>query len=123
AGNQNWSTSVQGNYPSIFTLQNYTLASGSAFTDADQANAALVANIGQTVATNLFGTANPVGQKIMIRNVPFIVKGVLTSKGSGGFRDQDDIILVPFSTAQLRLFHQANVNDIFVQFAAGQDST
>jgi putative ABC transport system permease protein len=123
ANNQNWSTSVQASYPSIFAMQSWTLASGSAFTEADQTNSALVADIGQTVATNLFGTTNPVGQKIMIRNVPFVVKGVLASKGSSGLRDQDDIILVPFSTAQLRLFHQTNVNDIYVQFAAGQDST
>lgn len=123
ANNQNWSTTVQGSYASIFTLQNDVVASGSAFTDADQTNAALVADIGQTVATNLFGTANPVGQKIMIRNVPFVVKGVLASKGSGGFRDQDDIILIPFSTAQLRLFNKINVNDVYVQFAPGQDST
>ena len=122
ANNQNWNTTVQANYPSIFTMQNYSLASGSAFTEADQASSALVADIGQTVATNLFGTVNPVGQKIMIRNVPFVVKGVLATKGSNGFRDQDDLILVPFSTAQLRLFHQTNVNDVYVQFAGGQDS-
>ena len=122
AGNQNWSTSVQANYPSIFTIQNQTIASGSAFTEADETAAASVAVIGQTVATNLFGTADPVGQKIMIRNVPFVVKGVLTAKGSNGFRDQDDLILIPYSTAQLRLFHQTNVNDIYVQFSPGQDS-
>jgi putative ABC transport system permease protein len=122
AGNQNWSTSVQANYPSIFTIQNQTIASGSAFTEADETASASVAVIGQTVATNLFGTANPVGQKIMIRNVPFVVKGVLASKGSNGFRDQDDLILIPYSTAQLRLFHQTNVNDIYVQFSPGQDS-
>jgi putative ABC transport system permease protein len=123
ANNQNWSTTVQAGYPAIFAMQSYSLATGSAFTDADEASSASVADIGQTVATNLFGTANPVGQKIMIRNVPFVVKGVLATKGSNGFRDQDDIILVPFSTAQLRLFHLTNVNDVYVQFAAGQDST
>ena len=109
---KNWSTSVQASYPAIFAMQSYSLASGAAFTEADEASSALVADIGQTVATNLFGTANPVGQKIMIRNVPFVVKGVLASKGSNGFRDQDDLILVPFSTAQLRLFHLTNVNDV-----------
>ncbi|HLZ07130.1 MAG TPA: ABC transporter permease, partial [Chloroflexota bacterium] len=123
ANNQNWSTTVQAGYPEIFTMQSYSLASGSAFTAADEASSASVADIGQTVATNLFGAANPVGQKIMIRNVPFVVKGVLATKGSNGFRDQDDIILVPFSTAQLRLFHQTNVNDVYVQFASGQDSS
>ena len=123
ANNQNWSTSVQANYPSIFAMQGDTFASGSAFTDADETTSARVADIGQTVATNLFGTTNPVGQKIMIRNVPFIVKGLLTSKGSNGGRDQDDIIIIPFSTGELRLFNLTYVNDIYVQFAPGQNST
>jgi putative ABC transport system permease protein len=123
ANNQNWNTQVQANYPSIFTMQNYQIASGAAYNASDESSAALVADIGQTVATNLFGTDDPVGQTIMVRGVPFIVKGVLTAKGSNGFRDQDDIILIPFSTAQLRLFNQTYVNDIYVQMASSKDST
>jgi len=122
ANNQNWSTQVQANYPSIFDLQNYQIASGAAYDATDESSSALVAVIGQTVATNLFGTSDPVGQKIMIRNVPFVVKGVLVAKGSNGFRDADDIILIPFSTAKLRLFNQTTVNDIYVQMTSGQDS-
>ena len=123
ANNQNWNTQVQANYPSIFTMQNYPIASGAAYDQTDEDSSALVADIGQTVATNLFGTSDPVGQRIMIRGVPFVVKGVLASKGSNGFRDQDDIILIPFSTANVRLFNQTYVNDIYVQMSPGQDST
>ena len=122
ANNQNWNTQVQANYPTIFDMQSYQIASGAAYDASDEASSALVAVIGQTVATNLFGSADPVGQRIMIRNVPFVVKGVLVSKGSNGFRDADDIILVPYGTAKLRLFNQTYVNDIYVQMTAGEDS-
>lgn len=117
AGGQNWNTSIQANYPSIFAIQDWSVSSGAAFDDSDEASQALVADIGQTVATNLFGAADPVGQRIIVRNVPFTVKGVLTSKGSNGFRDQDDIILLPYSTAQIRLFQRTFVNDVYVQVA------
>src|SRR5207245_6641126 len=112
-----WNTQIQANYPSIFVIQDWQVASGAAYDDLDEANQTLVCVIGSTVATNLFGTADPVGQQIRVRNVPFTVKGVLVKKGSNGFRDQDDIILMPYSTAQIRLFQRTLVNDIFVQVA------
>ncbi|HLZ08255.1 MAG TPA: ABC transporter permease, partial [Chloroflexota bacterium] len=115
ANNQNWNTSVQANYPSIFSLQDWQIASGAAYDDTDEASQATVVDIGATVATNLFGTNDPIGQRILIRGTPFTVKGVLVAKGSNGFRDQDDIILLPYSTAQTRLFQRAFVNDVFVQ--------
>jgi putative ABC transport system permease protein len=121
AGNQNWNTQVQANYPTIFGLQSYDVADGAAFDDTDEASGAQVADIGETVATNLFGDAEPVGQRILIRNAQFIVKGVLARKGSNGFRDQDDIILVPFRTAQARLFNSTFVNSIYVQVADASD--
>jgi putative ABC transport system permease protein len=123
ANNQNWNTQIQTAYPSYFVMQNYTASSGELFDDTDEASSASVADIGQTVATNLFGSANPIGQTILVRGVPFVVKGVLTSKGSDGFRDQDDLIIVPFSTAKVRLFNQTYVNDIYVQMADGQASS
>lgn len=123
ANNQNWSTSIQANYPSIFQLQDQKIANGAAYDQTDETSSALVAVIGQTVAANLFGTANPVGQTIMIRNVPFTVKGVLAPKGSNGFRDADDIILLPFSTAQVRLFNRPSVNDVYLQLTSSQNSS
>jgi putative ABC transport system permease protein len=123
ANGQNWNTTVQANYPTIFTMQSYAIANGAAYDETDESSSALVVDIGQTVATNLFGTDNPVGQRILIKNVPFTVKGVLASKGSNGFRDQDDIILMPYSTAQIRIFHQSYVNDVYVQVADSASST
>ncbi|MGH2460451.1 MAG: ABC transporter permease [Chloroflexota bacterium] len=123
AGDQNWSTTIQGDYPSIFQIQDWQIAEGAAYTQGDETSASLVCDIGQTVATNLFGANDPVGQKIIIRNVPFTVKGLLVSKGSNGFDDQDDIILMPYETAQIRLFHRPFVNTIFVQVSQSSDIT
>ncbi|MGH2457958.1 MAG: ABC transporter permease, partial [Chloroflexota bacterium] len=120
AGDQNWSTQVRGNYPSIFEIQNWQIADGAAFDDQDEASAALVCDLGQTVAQNLFGATDPVGQTVLIRNVPFKVKGVLAAKGSNG-GDQDDVILVPFGTANLRLQHLPFVGTIYAQVARTQD--
>src|SRR5581483_4014159 len=103
--------------------QSWQVAEGAFFDQADEDANALVCVIGQTVATNLFPNGGAVGQKILIRNVPFTVKGVLASKGSNGFRDQDDLVIVPFSTGQVRLFHQTYVQDIYVQVASADQMT
>ena len=124
AGDQNWSTQIQGGYPALFTLQDWQIAEGAAFDQTDESSAALVCDIGQTVAKNLFPNGDAVGRTILIRNVPFKVKGVLAAKGSNGFEDQDDIILMPYETAQIRLFHRPSVNSILIQVAdAGQIDT
>jgi putative ABC transport system permease protein len=123
AGGQNWSTEVQGYYPDAFVLQSWSVAQGAPFDDDDEAGGALVAVLGQTVATNLFGGDDPLGQTVMVRNVPFKVKGVLAAKGSDGFRDQDDVVLMPFSSAQARLFHQAYVREVYVQVADAEQMT
>lgn len=112
---QNWNTRVQGVYPDYQTIQDYQTASGSFFTQADETNNVPVADLGQTVVQNLFPNTNPIGQRIRIRNVIFQVIGVLAPKGNNGFFNQDDIILIPYSTAQLRLFGTSNVNQIQVQ--------
>src|SRR5207248_8462366 len=116
---------VQGVTPPYLTINDWKIGQGSAFTDQDNTNANNVAVIGQTVATNLFpGGESPIGQLIRIRNVPFTVVGVLASKGSSGFQDQDDTIMIPFNTGQVRLFGASNINQIVVQVAdASQIST
>jgi putative ABC transport system permease protein len=112
AGAQNWSTRVQGVTPPYLSIQNWTIADGSAFTTADNTNSANVVLLGQLVVTNLFPNGqSPVGQIIRIRNVPFTVIGVLSAKGG----DLDDTALIPFQTAQVRLFGAANINQIVVQ--------
>ena len=119
-GNQNWSTRVQAVTPSYLTINDWTIAEGTSFTDQDNTNANNVAVLGQTVVTNLFlNGQNPVGQLVRIRNVPFTVVGVLASKGSNGFQDQDDTIIIPFRTGQVRLFGATNINQIVVQVADG----
>jgi putative ABC transport system permease protein len=112
---QNWNTRVQGVYPDYQTIQDYQVASGAFFTQTDETNNVPVADLGQTVVQNLFPNTNPIGQRIRIRNVIFQVIGVLAPKGNNGFFNQDDIILIPYSTAQLRLFGTSNVNQIQVQ--------
>ena len=115
-GAKNWQTRIQGVRPAYQEIENWDIAKGAFFTDLQDQQAANVAVLGQTVVDNLFtGGQDPIGQLIQIRNVPFTVIGVLASKGSTGFQDQDDVILIPFNTAQVRLFGAKNVQSIVVQ--------
>ncbi len=103
-GSNNWATSVMGTTPDYLTIRDLTVRSGRSFTLQDVDSAAKVAVLGQTVVQNLFGEADPVGQAIRIKNVPFTVTGVLTPKGqSPTGQDQDDVILVPISTARQKV--------------------
>jgi len=117
----NWNTRIQGVSPDYQTIQNYTVSSGAFFTQADETNATAVAVLGQTVVNNLFPNGNAVGQEVRIRNVVFQVTGVLAAKGNNGFQDQDDLILIPYSTAQRRLFGNTNVGQIQVQVDQAQN--
>ena len=115
-GNQNWSTRVQGVSPDYLTINDWKISQGSAFTQQDDIGANNIAVLGQTVVNNLFPNGqSPIGQLVRIRNVPFTVVGVLASKGSSGFQDQDDTIMIPFKTGQVRLFGSANISQIVVQ--------
>jgi putative ABC transport system permease protein len=116
AGSQNWSTRVQAVAPEYLTINDWKIAQGSVFTVDDNTNSNNVAVLGQTVATNLFPNGqSPIGQLVRIRNVPFTVIGVLASKGSSGFGDQDDTVMIPFLTGQVRLFGATSINQIVVQ--------
>jgi putative ABC transport system permease protein len=104
-GHLNWSTGVTGTTPGMLTVRDWPLASGRPFTDQDVKSATKVALLGQTVVDNLFGEQSPVGQTIRIKNVPFTVIGVLSIKGqSAQGQDQDDVIYIPVTTAQKKLF-------------------
>ena len=104
-GHLNWSTAVVGTSPGVIAVRDWDLSSGRAFTTQDVKSATKVALLGQTVVDNLFGDQNPVGQTIRIKNVPFVVIGVLARKGqSAQGQDQDDTIIVPVTTAQKKLF-------------------
>jgi putative ABC transport system permease protein len=104
-GNQNWSTGIIGTTPGILPVRDWSLAYGRAFTEQDVRNATKVCLLGQTVVDNLFGNADPVGQIVRIKKIPFTVIGVLAIKGQNDHgQDQDDTIFVPLTTAQKKLF-------------------
>ena len=104
-GNQNWSTSVGGTTMAYFMIRNYEMESGRGFIPEDTKNGTKVAILGQTVATELFGDVDPINKTIRIGNIPFRVIGLLKSKGSSGMgQDQDDIIFIPITTAQRKVF-------------------
>ncbi len=110
-GNNNWATSIQGTTPDYLTIRDATVASGHAFTDQDVDSAAKVALLGPTVADNLFGGSDAVGQVIRIKNVPFTVAGVLSPKGQSPWgQDQDDVILIPISTAKRDITGTSHAN-------------
>jgi putative ABC transport system permease protein len=124
AGNQNWQTRIQAVSPSYAAIQDWTVASGAFLTDQDNQSANSVAVIGQTVATNLFPNGqSPVGQLIRIRNVPFTVIGVLGSKGTGIGGDQDDVVMIPFRTGQIRLFGSTSINQIVLQISSADQAS
>ena len=103
-GNQNWSTSVYGIQPAYLYIKNYELNSGRSFVPEDLQNSAKVALLGSTVATELFGDVDPVGKVIRVGNIPFKVIGFLNTKGQTGPFDQDDLIFIPITTAQKKVF-------------------
>ena len=102
----NWQTQIMGTTEDMLIVRDWALSSGYPFSESDVRSAARVALIGRTIVTNLFGEGeDPVGQVIRIRNLPFVVQGVLAGKGQSlDGRDQDDTILVPVTTAQRQLF-------------------
>jgi len=104
-GNQNWSTIINGTTPEALEIRDWPLASGRPFIQQDIDGATKVCLLGKTVADNLFGGIDPIGQIIRIKMVPFTVIGVLAPKGqSTQGQDQDDTIIVPLTTAQKKLF-------------------
>ncbi|ULA63725.1 MAG: hypothetical protein LZF86_110424 [Nitrospira sp.] len=119
-GNKNWNGSVNGISPSYLTIRDWSFTSGGPFIQADLDAAARVALVGQTVAENLFEPGEePVGSVIRIKNVPFRVIGVLAPKGqSAQGSDQDDVIFIPFSTAERKVFGTQFIGSVGALFAA-----
>ena len=100
-GNSNWATSILGTTPDYLAIRDLSTSSGRQLSSQDQDASSRVAMLGATVVQNLFGDSDPVGQAIRIKNTPFTVVGVLAPKGqSPSGQDQDDIILIPLSTAK-----------------------
>jgi putative ABC transport system permease protein len=128
-GNANWSTQIYGITPEYLDVRQWPLASGRSFEPQEVAAAGKVCLIGSTVAKQLFGTLDPVDQTIRIKRVPFTVIGVLETKGQSLMgNDQDDVILMPISTARTRVVGSANaakqrsVGTIWVKVADGHEA-
>ncbi|MGA2247325.1 MAG: ABC transporter permease [Verrucomicrobiota bacterium] len=118
ANGLNWNTQVLGESPEYPQIRNWTIASGSMFTDQDVRSLAKSAVIGKTVADELFPNQNPIGETIRIRNLPFLVIGLLRSKGFNLFgQDQDDVVIVPYTSHMHRITTRTFLNDILVEAA------
>ncbi|HEY7533837.1 MAG TPA: ABC transporter permease [Nitrospiraceae bacterium] len=119
-GNRNWNGPINGVSPSYLSIRDWSFSSGGSFTQADLDSAARVALLGQTVVENLFEPGEePVGAVIRIKNVPFRVIGVLAPKGqSAQGSDQDDVIFIPFSTAERKVFGTLFLGSVGALFAS-----
>lgn len=104
-GNQNWSTTIGGTTASYLFIRNYEITSGRNFIPEDIKNNTKVAIVGNTVATELFGDMDPINRTMRIGNVPFKIVGLLKTKGQSGMgMDQDDLVFIPITTAQKKVF-------------------
>jgi putative ABC transport system permease protein len=119
-GNRNWNSTINGVSPSYLTIRDWSFLSGGAFSQADLDSATRVALLGQTVVENLFDPGEEaVGAIIRIKNVPFRVIGVLSPKGqSTQGSDQDDVVFIPFTTAERKVFGTSFLGSVGAVFAA-----
>ena len=116
AGNQNWMTQILGEGPDYFTIRQWPFKAGATFSEQDVRSANKVCVIGQTTARQLFGDSDPLGQIIRIKQVPFIVVGLLMPKGMSMMgSDQDDVVIMPYSSAMKRVMGQTMLRGINVQ--------
>ena len=121
-GEGNWRTRINGVALDYFTIRDWGTSSGQLFTEADVRSGRKVALLGATVAKNLFSDGDPVGAQIRIGHVPFTIVGVMQAKGLGvGVGDEDDMVLMPYTTAQSRLSGDVSIGHIVASaFSASQ---
>jgi putative ABC transport system permease protein len=126
-GNTNWGTNIQGTIPEYEEARQWPVVAGRYFTQEELDGAAKVALLGQTVAQNLFGGIDPVGTVVRVRQVPLTVIGVLDRKGQSSWgQDQDDVVLIPMTTAKKRVLGPSqplasSVGAISVRVRDGED--
>jgi len=122
AGNQNWFTRIYGESPEYFDIRKWPLSDGANFTSQDVRSANKVCVIGRTTASQVFGSESPIGQILRIKGVPFLVTGVLTAKWlSPQGTDQDDIVIMPYTSAMKRVIGGSTLRGINVQVATPND--
>jgi len=116
AGNQNWFTRIYGESADYLDIRQWPLADGAPFTPQDVRSANKVCVIGRTTATQIYGNDDPIGQVLRVKNVPFTITGVLTPKGlSAQGVDQDDIVIMPYTSAMKRVAGGTTLRNINVQ--------
>ena len=117
--NKNWTTSVSGVSYNYLDVNNWSMKSGRFLSEKNVQNRERVAVVGKTVVKNLFGDEDPVGAEIRVKNIPFRIIGVLNSKGSGAMgNDQDDMVIIPYTTAMERV---EGVDYLRMIYVAGKD--
>lgn len=121
-GNKNWNTQVTATTPAYEIMKSSMPIIGRFFSAEENTKRQRVALLGATVVRELFGTANPIGEMIRVNRVSFQVIGVLPEKGASGWRDQDDIVVVPLMTGMYRLLGKTYVESIDIEMQAGVDS-
>jgi putative ABC transport system permease protein len=122
ANGLNWNTQVMGESPEYPEIRNWTIAEGAMFSDQDVRSLAKVAVIGKTVVDQLFPGSDPLGQTVRIRNLPFKIVGILAPKGFNLFgQDQDDVMIIPYTSHMRRITARTFINDILVE--ASSDKT
>ncbi len=123
-GANNWNAWVHGTTPAYLDARSWPLSDGAVFTDSDVRAATRVALIGRTIAENLFSGENPVGKTFRIGQAPFVVLGVMAPKGQNlDGRDQDDLVVMPYTTAQRKVFgtaFQGSVRQILVKAGSAE---
>jgi macrolide transport system ATP-binding/permease protein len=115
AGNSDHRTSINATSWNFIIARNWNVASGAFFSAEDEERYATVAVLGHTVSNNLFPDSDPVGQFVLVNNIPFQIIGVMSAKGAGSWgQDQDDVVFVPYTTGSLRLTGQRYLRNVTV---------
>ncbi|MEI7912120.1 MAG: ABC transporter permease [Verrucomicrobiota bacterium] len=121
ANGRNWSTSIVGEAPDYLKIRDWKLAAGSMFTEREVSGAAKVAVIGSKTAHELFGPLNPISQTVRVNNIPFVIIGLLATKGAGmGGQNQDDRIIIPYTTAMRRITGDRYLRSVSVQIVSAE---
>jgi putative ABC transport system permease protein len=121
ANGLNWNTQIMGESPDYPSIRSWPISDGTMFTDQDVRSVGKVAVIGKTVADQLFPDGNVIGQTIRIRNIPFKIVGMLAAKGFNLFgQDQDDTVVIPYTSHMKRIARRPNINSILVQAASAE---
>jgi len=121
ANGLNWNTQIMGESPDYASIRSWPMSEGAMFTDQDVRSVAKVAVLGKTVVDQLFPDGDPLGQTIRIRDIPFKVVGVLASKGFNLFgQDQDDTVVIPYTSHLKRVSRHPNIGSILVQAASAK---